>query len=345
MLRSDRNLNCSADEREVRARRGVDTTGVGNVEVCFDIAESGADANEGIFLLASDGSHDEQVWCLNGPPTPGDRDVNDFEWPVCVDLPGWAADNPDLELTFVMHSHDNNDAVYLDDILVRGWPLSCTPSRIVAFEEDFEPCAPSDPIADGWNGWAVTGTGGPACEDRCTGGSAGGASVLDGQWTMTHAVDASALQTDVRLCFDVGGDRCNAGEMILVSFDAGDGTGLQEAWYWEQEWGPDGTCQRVCVLLSEIDPDVLGEPSLLISFQLTSDDGDRWVFIDDVVVDGAGRCDGAGVVDVGAISDGGSGDYSFDLTDIAGGPAPVWVTCSWDSPTPPVEDTEYTIFE
>ena len=69
------------------------------------------------------------------------------------------------------------------------------------------------------------------------------------------------------------------------------------------------------------------------------------MFFDDVVVDGAGRCEGTGVVDVETISDDGAGSYSVDLTDAAGGPAPTWVTCSWDSPPAAIEGSDVLTFE
>ena len=166
-LRTDARLNCSGDgdSREWRMERTLDTRGLTDIEVCFDTAHYGATDNDGILLYAEDSTHSEQVFCQMGPPgtgAPADR-----EWPHCVTLPAWAEDNPALVLRFVMHSHDDDDRLYVDDIVVRGWPSGCTPSRTVAFEEDFDPC--TSIIGDGWNGWTVTGT--PSCSDRCSGGS------------------------------------------------------------------------------------------------------------------------------------------------------------------------------
>jgi hypothetical protein len=338
-LRTDARLNCggAGDSCEWRMERTLDTSDLSDIEVCFSTAHSGATENEGMLLYAEDSSHAEQVFCQMGPPAtaaPVDR-----EWPHCVALPSWAADNTALVLRFIMHSHDDDDRLYLDDVVVRGWPAGCTPSRTAVLEEDFDPC--TSIIGDGWNGWSVTGS--PDCSDTCTGGSPGAARASDETWTLSRTVDTSTLGTDVRLCFDAGDtDAVSSSEQIQVEIDTG--TGWQEAWYWERDWGASGECERVCLNLSDIDPSSARNPSLQIRFTVQSGNTDSYVYIDDIVLDGAAFCDGAGSASVGVVADAGGGSYTFDLVDDAG--IPMWadVTCSWDDPPDPVVGSDGTAF-
>ncbi len=338
-LRTDARLNCggSGDSREWRMERTLDTRGLTDVEVCFNTAHSGATDNDGILLYAEDGGHSEQVFCQMGPPgtgAPADR-----EWPRCITLPDWAENNPALVLSFVLHSHDDDDRLYLDDLVVRGWPSGCTASRSVAFEEDFDPC--TSIIGDGWNGWTVTGS--PDCRDMCTGGSPGAARATNETWSMSHSVDTSAIARDVRLCFAAGeAFASTSSDRLQVEIDTG--TGWQEAWYWEQGLSFGGACVDVCLNLSDIDPAAARNPALQIRFTLQSSDTSRSIYIDDIVLDGAVLCDGTGSASAGTVSDDGGGSYSLDLSDTAGTPMWVELSCSWDSPPAPVTGSDGTRF-
>jgi hypothetical protein len=259
------------------------------------------------------------------------------EWPYCASLPAWAEDNADLGILVIAHSHDDDDALFVDDIVMHGWPASCPPTRSTVFTEDFDPCPVTSPIPSGWNGWTITGTGpgsGPECATVCSGGTPGGARVRNDEWTMSHVVDTSTLDGDVRLCFDVGDDNSDQDEWIEVSFMTG--STWWSAWYWENEWGPDGDCRRVCLNLSDLDPFAARNRSLQIRFTLSSSNTDEHVFIDDIVVDGAVYCDGSGSVSTGAITDTGGGSYSFDMSDDAGVPLGGYAICSWDTPPDPI---------
>ncbi|MBW2264110.1 MAG: hypothetical protein JRG91_19270 [Deltaproteobacteria bacterium] len=340
-LRSDRDNNCSGDEREWRIERTHDTSGLADIEVCFRIAEDGATNNEGVLLHAEDSTHSEQVFCQMGPIMAGGP--AEMEWPYCVVLPAWAQDNPALVLRFIVHSHDGGDILYLDDIVVRGWPDVCTFTRTVAFEEDFDPCPSPTRIADGWNGWSVTTDGaGPTCTNVCTGGTSGGARAADEEWTMIHAVDTSGLDADVRLCFDVGDHRADGGEWIKVSLDTG-GWWL-DAWEWEDQWGTDDACERVCLNLTDIDRAAARNPGLRIRFNVRSDASDRFVYIDDVVVDGVALCDGTGSLLLDTPSDEGGGSYTIEMENDAGTQMWAEMTCSWDSPPTPVTGSDGTRF-
>jgi hypothetical protein len=345
MLRTDKGTNCggSGDSREWRITRDYDTRGLADLELCFRIGDDRATDNDGILVYAIDPTHSEQVFCLEGPPVAGNVDF--VEWPYCVDLSAtwpWVEDNANLTLLFIAHSHDDNDVLFLDDVVLRGWSDTCTPTRTTVFTEDFDPCPGTDPIPDGWNGWSIVG--GPSCDSVCTGGSAGGAVSSSGTWTMTHGVDTSTIDGDVTLCFDVGDDDSDGNEYIQVLFDAADGSGWQEAWYWEDEWGTDGACRRVCLHLSDIDRDAARNPDLRIRFEVYSDSSSRLVFIDDVVVDGAVYCDGSGSVGTSSLTERSGGNYDFALSDDAGVPMGAYAVCTWDTATPPVTGAGGTRF-
>ena len=160
---------------------------------------------------------------------------------------------------------------------------------------------------------------------------------------MIHAVDTSGLDADVRLCFDVGDRRADGGEWIRVSFDSGGW--WQDAWEWEDQWGTDDACERVCLDLTDIDSAAARNPGLRIRFNARSDATARFVFIDDVVVDGAVFCDGTGSLRLDTPSDEGGGSYTIEMENSAG--AQMWaeVTCSWDSPPAPVTGSDGTRFQ
>jgi hypothetical protein len=332
-LRTDRGQNCTGDDREWQMERTFDTRGLTDIEVCFNTSHDGATGNEGILLYAEDSTHSEQVFCQMGPPVLA-TGINN-EWPSCVTLPAWAEGNAALTLRFIMHSNDGGDRLYLDDVTVHGLPSACAPTRAVAFAEDFDPCTAT--IADGWNGWSVTGI--PSCSDVCTG--AGGAVASEETWLMTHAVDASGLGSDVRLCFDLGDSGFGSGMYMRVSMDTG--SGFQDIWYWSDNMVY-GSCSRVCLRLSDIDPAAARNPGLSIRFELHSGDSDERVFIDDVVVDGAVGCTGPGTASTGTITDTGGGSYSFDLTDDAGTQLSARVTCTWGSEPHTVSGSDSTLF-
>jgi hypothetical protein len=340
MLRTDRGENCGDDSREWRIQKTLDTRGLVSVEVCYRVAHDGATPNDGILLLAEDATHSERILpCVMGPII--DNHTTNMEWPYCHNLPTWTHNNPALRLVFIGHSHDNGDRLYLDDIVVSAWPSGCTPGPTRVFGEDFDPC-PSV-LPNGWNGWTITSDGGgPLCGAYC--GSPGGASADDETWSMTHDVDTSTLDGDVTLIFSLADHRCDGSEWIRVSFDASDGTGWQEAWYWEEEFGPDDACRKMSLNLSDIDPDVNRNPDLRIRFEIRSDAHDRNIYIDDVTVEGAQFCPGASHFSVSTIGDDGGGSYSFTLSSRTAVPSAAYVTCSWDTPPDPITDTDSTRF-
>jgi hypothetical protein len=343
VLRTDLATNCGGSAEEWRLERTLDTRGLGDIEVCFGIADVDASRYEGILLYARDATHDERVFCLNGPPVvaDGSADPDRLEWPYCRSLPAWASDNPALELEFVAHSEGAGKMLALDDVVVRGWPTACTCTRVALLEEDFSGCTAGSDIVDGWNGWTVTGEiGNLTCEPACSSGN--GARVRRGNAGLSRTVDTTAACGDVRLCVDVGDRNADDGESIAILFDAG--SGWQEAWRWEDDWGADGTCSRVCIVLTDLDPAAAGNPALGVRIDLASNHNLDHVLVDGIVVDGALPCPAGSAASVRGLTDESGGSYSLELVDDAGTLMSAFAICSWDEPDEPVEGSDGTVF-
>ena len=324
VMRGDRALNCGGGVEEFRLVKSFDTTGFSNLEICFDYGETGANANDGIIVVAADGTNTAQVYCLNGEPRPG---VNGVLYPLCASLPAWAGNNSNLEITIIIHSETNNHALYLDDVVVKGWISTCSPNTLTIFSENFSGC-PGGVIPDNWNGWAVTGS--PACPGTWNcGGSGNSAQSSGNRWVITRNVDTSAVDGDVILCFSIGDTAAGAGDSVLVEFDSGDGGGWKTAWSQMGNLGGDGTCGRICVDLSLLDSGVAMNPSVGLRFTVETAAGHQ-INLDDISLSGAVYCNAGGIVSIGAVSDNGGGFYSFSVSDTFGKQLSTRISCIWD---------------
>ncbi len=317
-------------DEQWRMSKTFDTTGIDNLILCFDFGDDSSSDNEGLRVNVRDGTNDQRIFC----EWQARENVDDVLYPTCIPLStwGWTGNNPALEIEFRAHSEDNDDIIYVDNVSLRGWVSSCDPTIQPAFSESFDDC--DDPIVDGWNGWAVTDSPkcpGFSCPDGM--GDANGAEADNEQWTMTRTVDASELDGNVTLCFDLGDDQSSGDNSILVEFNANDGDGWQEAWLQNGSIGTDQTCMNICVNLSDIDTDVNRNPALRIRFDVDTRPAGNKIDIDDILVAGAVYCDGAGTVTLGAISESGGGTYAFTVADVGGGRVDADIQCSWD-PSP-----------
>ena len=326
VLKSDKDTNCGNKKEEWRLERTFDFRGLSDIEVCFAIADIGVDNNnQGILVHAYDNNNvAELIFCQNNAPRTG---VDGVFYPFCAPLPGWAIGKPAVTIRFIVHSENGGKIMYLDDISVRGWYQGCAPDRTTLFTETFDGCDLSD--------WTVT-SGTPECPGNfiCDGssGNLGSAEVAGGDtWIIERTVDAYSLDGDVQLCFDLGGRNANnSSDMIKAEFDAG--TGWETAWSQDSEFGDNSTCANVCVNLSEINPAVKRNRALSIRFTVASDAQDDYIALDNVSLSGAQYCDGAdiGAVQLGALSDGGAGTYTFTATNTAGEQLGADITCSWE---------------
>ena len=334
-----------ADDRgcdeQWRMSKTFDTTGIEDLVLCFDFGDDGASDNDGLLVNARDGTNNAQIFC-EWRPRAG---VNDVLYPQCIPLStwSWTGNNPALEIEFIAHSENDDVIIYVDNVSLRGWLSSCALNVQEAFSENFDGC--DDPIPDGWNGWEVTGS--PKCPGfDCPGGTGDsyGAEADDEAWTMTQSVDATELDGNIMLCFDLGDDGSSGGNSILVDFNANDGDGWQTAWDQDRSIGTDQTCMNICVNLSDIDSDVNRNPALLIRFNVDTRAEGNKIDIDDILVAGAVYCDGAGTVTLGDISESGGGTYAFTVTDDDDSRVDADIQCSWDLSPADIFDWSSTSF-
>lgn len=97
-----------------------DTTGVGALTLCFDLAYDRTWAFDGVLVYVSDETHSpEQVFCLMGDAHP---DIDGTLYNFCVDLPSWAENNPAVAVKFVLHTNVSwRNYIFLDNISLKGW--------------------------------------------------------------------------------------------------------------------------------------------------------------------------------------------------------------------------------
>ena len=331
LLRVDYGLTCFPSRMEEwRLYKTFNTTGITNLELCFKIGDRGADSNEGLFVYVSDGLRNEQVFCLNGEPQPG---IDDFLYPYCISLPSWASNNTSLKITFIAHSDNSGDILYLDDISLRGWLASCPPTVQTVFREDFTGCPSS--IPDGWNGWRVVGN--PQCATPVCPSSSEGVFSWSDSWSMERTIDTSLLSGNVILCFDSGDFLSDLDSRVSVEFDTGKGSGWQTAWLQTGDLGPDRECRTNCVNLSNINNDVNGNPNLKIRFSVSSLSGGN-IVIDNIVVSGSVYCDATGIVSISSLSETTPATYMFNVTDVSGTPLDAFIECSWGTSSNQLKD-------
>jgi hypothetical protein len=161
----------------------------------------------------------EQIFCFNGGPQEG---VDDFFYNYCIDLPAWAAGSPNVTVTFLLHSNQSTDYLFIKNIALKGWVSGCSPSTPAALQETFAACDTS-----AWTLSGGTHTCNPiGCVNNPTwvpGIFGDGAPFL-----MDTTVDASALDTEVTACIRFGEVQPAAGDRIALRYDVG--TGYQTAW-------------------------------------------------------------------------------------------------------------------
>jgi cysteine-rich repeat protein len=331
VLRSNVASNCGGGFEEWRLSKTFSTAGLGALELGFDLGAAFLSTDGAVVVTLDDASNEETLLC-------GSIDLLATELgfssgskllPVRLALPAWAEDNPAVTATFALGSGGDLNTLFLDNVSLRGWPLACPPTTLTLMTETFDACP--DPIPDGWNGWTVTGS--PSCPGfDCAGGEGDGfGPAANGRtWTMEHGVDATDLDGEVVLCFDLGESGANLDESILAEFSTDGGARWQAAWSLERDMTVDGRCARICVSLSDIDTGVRHNPALRIRFTLSSNN--RSVTIDDVDVRGAVYCPAGSQVLLGPVTDTPSpGGYEVTVQD-TGGQLSALVECRWGAP-------------
>jgi len=318
VLKSNFVTNCGGGFKQWRIQKTFDLSNVSAPWVCFDAADRGASATSVLMVYAEDPTHAfEQVFCYTGGPQEG---VDDFFYNQCVDLPAWAAGGGSVTVTFLMHSSQSSDYLFVDNIALKGWVGGCTPATTTALDESFTACDTS--------AWTFSG-GTQICNPAgCSNQPAWPPGIFGNgaPFLMDTTVDASALDTEVTACLRFGAVAPAAGDRIELRYDAG--AGYQIAWYQDAPLGVDGECREVCVNLSDRDPAVNNHPALGLRIGVTSA-GAIGVF--GVTVAGARSCPlDATVISFSPFTGDGSGNYDFTATNLNGISLDATITCQWN---------------
>ena len=318
VLKSNFVTNCGGGFKQWRIQKTFDLSNVSAPWVCFDAADRGASATSVLMLYAEDPTNAfEQVFCYTGGPQEG---VDDFFYNQCVDLPAWAAGSASVTVTFIMHSDQSGEYLFLDNIALKGWVGGCLPAIATALDESFAACDTS-----AWTFSGGTDTCNPTgCTNQPT--WAPGIFGNGAPFFMDTTVDASALDTEITACIRLGGVAPAAGDRITLRYDAG--AGFQTAWAQDAPLGIDGECREICVNLSDLDPAVNNHSALGLRIGINSA-GAIGVF--GVRVTGARSCPlDDTVISFSPFAGDGSGNYDFTATSVTGASLDTTITCQWN---------------
>ena len=325
LMRSDQQQNDNGYE-EWRLRKTFDLSNLTDSEVCFYSAGNNLGGNDALIIYAEDGQNSQQIFCQNGLVRPG---ANNVAFPWCATLPPWANDNPAVTITILAHSEDNGHILYLDNIVLHGWPTQCAPNSVEYFTEDFNDC-PS-PLPSNWNDWTVAGT--INCNSASTCYAGNRAFMSMGVASLTRTVDTRSLDGNIHLCFYPGElNANNASDGMLVEYSV-DGSIWSPAWIFVNNFG-DTLCGEICVNLSDLDRRVARNPNLGIRFIMFSDNAGNVINLDYIRLTGSRWCSGSGIVDAYQFtedSQGTQGRYDFTTRDQAGNQLYTELQCIWDA--------------
>ncbi|HUU01785.1 MAG TPA: hypothetical protein VM425_10110 [Myxococcota bacterium] len=327
--------SCNNGDRQWRLQHTFDTTGLTNLELCFDYADRQAAGNNDVLqvdVADPNGNYQAAVFCDADGPRAG---LDNTWFRTCVDISTAAPfvdDKPAVSVIFFAHSNDNNNRIYIDNITLRGESISC-PASVVAITEDFSTC--TDPLTD-WNGWTVGGGASINCSPSFSCFDASNRAWVDdtggGVGEFYQYFDLSAV-TDLQLCFYYGENGANANEIVTVDVDSG--LGWQPVWSNEGNFGSDNTCEQVCLNLSDLDPAVDHNANAGIRIQLEADDHE--IDLDQIVISGHPDCSLPAVVSLSNPQDPDmNGTYDFTATD-SDAQITSDISCQW-TPDPALSD-------
>ncbi len=328
--------DCSINSRKWHIRKAFNTSGLTDMELCFDYASRDATGNEVVQISVNDDNvnFNDNIFCDVGGPR---EQVNDVWYRQCVALPEWADDNPSVKIHIFVNSNDDDDILYLDNINLRGLSVHCPATRTVVFEENFSGC--DDPMVD-WNGWTVEDyidhlacdTDDWDCFDNSKRVIAETAAA-----SFSRTLDLTNYH-DVMLCFHYGEDGASIAETLLVEYDLGYGDGWKTIWFQNGNAGVNKTCGEsgergeICVNLSELNPSFNRDPHVGLRFSMTS--GTKKIELDEITVRASQYCDGQGVISftnhASVLPDGQYEYYAQDEYPFMQASADFF--CSWDTP-------------
>ena len=309
---------CSWGNEQWRLNHHFDLRAFDLARICWSFGMYQATPDEVFQLQVGDGDPEGTiVECYEGPQSTYNRMVTQ-----CTELPQFVHDLANTRIDFWMHSSDDNDAWWLDDIILRAGYDNCTDTTRYVFEEHFDGCPGQ--LNDGWNGWSVSGDE-PRCDvGQCTIGD-GIVAEQNDSWQIDHVVDTSELSNEVNLCWLLGDEYATHAD-ILIEFDTGGGAGFEFAWESTESVLYDVGCEEFCVDLAAINPEAAANPALVIRFTVDAIDNNVW--FDEISVGGASTCDAMGTLSTSQVT------YDIDVyeTTITNGTMknyPVRLECTW----------------
>ncbi len=213
-------------------------------------------------------------------------------------------------------------ALSLDDIELTGWWPECPPGVADVPLEDFSGCPGQLP--DGYNGWSIQG------EARCDNRLCDPELLLVRQGdtvVLERRIDTSGLAAPLKLCWMQGGKQMTQG-VIAVEIDAGDGWRPVEEAAVAGDF--DDWCGHHCTELTAADPAAADNSDLGI--RLTLQSLDEELYFDDLVLDGADRCDAVelGLVELAGPHAVGDTEAVLDVGLLDGRAFDLELRCNWD---------------
>ena len=324
-MQADRD-SCIGGDRQWLLERTFDTTGHADLRLCYEWADDGADGNDG-FQVEVANPLGTIAACERGGPI---GDVDAVWHRSCWPLPAQAEDEPFLTVRFFLHSNDNNDRLYLDNISLTGWPDACPDNSLTVLDDDFAGCDTSNWILSNANLYC------PGFDCNSHNEWSPGVEVDAQAGHMTTTFDASQLDSEVAVCFQLGHDGTLNTDRLELQIDSG--SGFQTVWSQEGQLGQDGECRLECVDLSAADPAVHGNPAVGLRFDFDANDGKIEIYR--VVVAGAVHCSAAAAnLSLSPVTEVGGGLYQLTASNGDGGPLDGRLTCSWE-PDPTVIDKD-----
>ena len=305
-----------AEQATFTLTRRFDTTGLDHVRLCFDTADVGASNNELFEVRVDTDGAFGAVHTETGGPVAA---VDGLWVTTCLDLDvldAAAADNPDLGIAIEMRASGVADNLYLDNVVLEGWPDGAVVSAALA-TADFAACA--------LGGWTASGD---PVECPVAGGALVGRDALAASstaWSIARDMDASGVCEDLVASFQLAAEGAAVADTALLSFDAGGGPVAA----WGSLGQPDaaGTLRTVTVNLSHQDPDVRFSPAVGLTMDLDASTLGARLVLDDVTVSGATCSPGTGVVTASAPTAAGGGSY--DLRVVSTARTRAYVACGW----------------
>lgn len=296
--------------------RWVDATDFDSVRLCFDVALDDGDLRPLLSVEMNASGSWSEIW--NSDVLTG----IEMAWTnVCLDLVAadpLAAGNATLGVRFLPSDGAGgrlNGEIYLDNVAVEAWTSRTIawPGRV--FESDFADCA-----LDEW-----TATGDPVVCPAGMNGPIDAAGAQEGSWTLSRDLDLSSRCDAVRLGLSVRAFSPDANEDVVVRIDRG--AGELAVWGIERGPTPEDALLPFEVSVSDVEPAVRFDPSVVLSISTEAEGLGDLMAIDDVWVDGAECLAAADLVSASPAAQQEPGRWTVDVSGTARSTA--YLTCAW----------------